>query len=310
MLASPLNTAIVRYLAQGPKSQTDLRGQTGLPAQTTLRAQLNRLVRVGAIEKRRRNRFPGTLEYELTGAGRDLLPPVEILERWLEYSPDGPIPLGSRSAKAVIGVLAEGWSSTMLHALATGPLSLTDLDRVIASLSYPSLERRLGAMRLTGLVRACSSGIHGTPYSATDWLRHGVAPLVATARWERRHLPGTAPRMSGLDLEAVFLLSMPFLQLPREVAGICRLAVEASDGEPQGPSGVIAEVRESQIVSCTTQLNATPDAWATGFVSAWLDALSDGDAGRLELGGDCALVEAVLDSMHGEASRTRSKTHP
>ncbi len=42
----------------------------------------------------------------------------------------------------------------MLRALAAGSLSLTELDRLIGALSYPSLERRLVAMRLAGLVGA------------------------------------------------------------------------------------------------------------------------------------------------------------
>lgn len=308
LLSTPLNTQILRALAEGPKQQAQLRQETGSPAQTTLRAQLKRLEQIGTLEKQRRNRFPGVLEYDLGAAGRDLLFVADSLEDWLGRAPDGPLPLGGNGAKAAVKALAEGWSTTMLRALAGGPLSLTELDRVIAALSYPSLERRLAAMRLAGHVEASSGNGRGTPYAVTEWARRGVGPLATAARWERRHTPKSTARIGRIDIEAAFLLSIPLLSLPTDLSGSCRMAVELPGGREQRLAGVVVGVRRGQIESCTSRLQGTADAWASGSVAAWLDAVIDADANRIEPGGNSNLAGALLDSLHQELFGERSRS--
>jgi len=299
LLAVPLNSLILKALADGPKKQPELRREAGSPAQTTLRAQLKKLVEIGAIDKHRHNRFPGAVDHELTTPGRDLLFVAEVLERWLARSPNGPIRLGSNSAKAAIKALVEGWSTTMLRALAAGPLSLTELDRIISSLSYPSLERRLGAMRLAGQVEARRGEGRGTPYAVTDWLRQGVAPLAAAARWERHRLPEETPPITRIDTEAAFLLAVPLLKLPHNISGSCRMAAEIPNGKERRLAGVMVDVSEGRIPFCATRLEGNPNAWALGSLPAWLSAVIDGDTDRLELGGDCSLARTLLDGLHG-----------
>jgi DNA-binding HxlR family transcriptional regulator len=186
MLAAPLNAQILRALRDGPKQQADLRREAGYPAQTTLRAQLKGLVAAAVIEKRRRNRFPGTLQYELSDPGRDLLTVAETLEAWLAKSPTGQLELGSGAAKAAVKALAEGWAAGMLQALVDAPLTLTELDRSIDELNYPSIERRLAAMRLAGLVEALAGDTRGTPHAPTGWARESMGPIAAAIRWEQR----------------------------------------------------------------------------------------------------------------------------
>jgi DNA-binding HxlR family transcriptional regulator len=298
LLVAPLNALILRALAAGPKQQTELRRETGSPAQTTLRAQLKKLVEIGAIDKQRRNRFPGVLEYELTGSGRGLLVVAHALDRWLGQAPEAPLRLGSGAAKAAIKALAEGWSTTMLRALAAGPLSLTELDRVIGALSYPSLERRLAALRLTGQVEARASNGRGTPYGLTDWAREGVGPLAAAARWERCNLPRDTAPIGRIDAEAIFLLTVPLLSLTDDVSGSCRMAVEIPGGDGRRLAGVVVAVENGRIESCTSRLQGTPNAWALGSAAAWLEAIVDADTDRIEPGGDGRLAHALLDCLH------------
>lgn len=298
VLAAPLNSLILRALEDGSKQQAELQHLTGAPAQTTLRIQLRKLVELGAIEKHRRNRFPGVLQYELTRAGRDLLFVVATLESWLDRAPEGPLSLGGRPAKAAIKALAEGWSTAMLRALAAGPRSLTELDSIISSLSYPSLERRLTAMRLAGQVEARPGDGRSTPYAVTEWLRRGMAALAAAARWERRHLPeGTAP-IGRLETESAFLLTVPLLDLPAELSGNCRMAIEIADGKRRRLAGVTVEVRSGRVVACATRLRGEADAWALGSAGAWLDAVIERDSDRLELGGDGRLARATVDGLN------------
>lgn len=308
LLAAPLNVLILRALAEGTKRQVTLRKETGSPAQTTLRAQLKRLQEADAVETHRHNRFPGVLEYELTVAGRDLLFVADTLERWLGGAPGAPLPLGGNAAKAAIKALAEGWSTTMLRALAAGPLSLTELDRVIGALTYPSLERRLAAMRLAGHVEARSSNGRGTPYALTAWARQGVGPLATAARWERRHMPRDTAPIGRVDVEAAFLLSVPLLSLANDVSGSCRMAVEITGGKERRLAGVLVRIKNGQVESCTSRLQGTPDAWALGSVTAWLEAIIEADTDRIEPGGDGHLARALLDALHRTLFGTEQQT--
>jgi DNA-binding HxlR family transcriptional regulator len=297
LLGSPLNFSILRALADGPRRQSDVRRETGSPAQSTLRAQLKRLTQTGVIERHLQDRFPGTLECQLTDAGDELLFVVSTLEGWLDRHPSGPLSLGGTAAKAAVNAFTEGWSTTMLRALAAEPLSLTELDRLIGPLSYPSLERRLAAMRLAGLVEARPANGRGTPYAVTDWLRQGMAPLAAAARWERRHQPNTTPRVAGLDVETGFLLAVPRLSLPKALTGTCRLAAEVSTGK-RPMAGVTVEVARGAVVFCTTKLEGKPDARALGSIAAWLSAVIDNDLDRLQMSGDCRLSSTLVKSLH------------
>ena len=147
LLAGPLCTPILRAHLDGPLRLPDLRERIGGAAQTTLRGQVGNLRSVGALERQVRSGMPYTVENELTDAGRGILEVAEAVEAWLSQAPQGPIALGSESSKGAIRALVGGWGSTVLRALSARPLSLTELDGVIPDLSYPSLERRLSAMR-------------------------------------------------------------------------------------------------------------------------------------------------------------------
>lgn len=298
LLASPLNSLLLTALSEGPKRQSELRDAAGSPAQTTLRSHLKALSDIGAIVKHRRNLFPGNLELEMTAAGKSLLTVAGTVEHWLRQAPEGPLQLGTPAAKSAIKALADGWSTTILRALAARPLSLTELDHIIASLSYPSLERRLGAMRLADQVEALPTNDRGTPYAVTRWLRQGMAPLTAAARWERRNLEGEAPPITRIDTEAAFLLTVPLLELPEDLSGSCRMAVEIPNGSNPHLAGVMIEVSEGRIASCATRLHGTSNAWASGSPDAWLAALIDADRDGLELGGDGSLARTFLEGLH------------
>ena len=293
LLATPLNSAILRALSGGPMQQSDLQRVTAFPAQSTLRVQLKRMVETGAAVKRRRNRFPGALDYELSESGGELLLVADALERWLARACVAPMELGGRAAKAAIKAFVEAWSTTMLRALATGPLSLTDLDGIIGSLSYPSLERRLAAMRLAGLAEPCAGRSRRTPHTITEWAREGIVPLMAAIRWELRH--GATPPAERIDAEAAFLLGAPLLRLPGAASGACRLT--ATIGDDDRPASVMAVIERGRIVTCTTRVDDQVDAWATGSYSDWLGALLEPRGELLVLGGACELVATLIVGM-------------
>lgn len=292
LLITPLIGLILKTLQDGPMRPADLRTRLGGPAQTTLRGHLSRLVDFGAVSKQP----PGAREYNLTDMGRELLLVTRILEGWLEDAPNGPIALGSEAAKGTVKALVGGWQSAMLRALAARPLSLTELDRLIGSISYPSLERRLSAMRSTSLVKAMPNG-DGTPYAVTQWGRRGVGPISAAARFERRYLAEETPGLKPIDVEAIFMLAAPEAPLPSNADGVCQLVAEMQDGK-RHLAGVEIRVDRGKIVSCVSRVDSEPRNWALGGCVGWLDALVECRTERLSIGGDEQLVRNVVYGLH------------
>jgi DNA-binding HxlR family transcriptional regulator len=256
------------------------------------------LTEAGIVERRQQRQFPSPVEYELTRAGDDLLSVATVVADWLRLSPQGPLQLGGNLAKSATKALVDGWSSGIVRALASRPLALTELSRLISSLSYPSLERRLGAMRIAGLIERCSGDGRGRPYGITPWLRLGSSPLTAAARWERKHLSDETPPIRRLDIEAVFLLALPLVSLSEDRSGVCRLAVDTSTGRQHRQAGVMVQVEAGSISGCGTRLDGPVDASASGSAFAWMGAVSDRRPSRLDLGGDRDLAAGLIEALH------------
>ncbi len=299
VLAAPLNLQIIRALADRPMRLAELRKETGLPAQTTLRGHLASLVEIGVLTKRPTRRMPYAVENELTPMGLELFAVADRLEIWLGQAPDGPITHEMGAAKGAIKALVDGWESKMMRALAARPLSLTQLDRLITDLSYPALERRLASMRLAGLVEAQpSQGVAGTPYAVTTWARLGVAPLMAASHCERLYMEDEGAPVTQIDIEAAFLLATPLVGLQPDVAGSCQLEVEASPGAAHGPTGVRVTVEQGRVASCVSRLGERPSAFATGSPFKWFRAVQEGKVEQLRFGPDDGLARAIVDGLH------------
>src|SRR3954467_9593629 len=144
LLSLPLNVQVLSALSDEELSLADLSQAVGHPPATTLRSYLKALADLGVVERRQEGCFPGTVAYSLARPGERLLLVVSALQSWLGEAPDGPIVLGDPAAKSAIKALVEGWNAAIVRALAARPLALTELARLIASISYPTLERRRG----------------------------------------------------------------------------------------------------------------------------------------------------------------------
>lgn len=296
VLATPLNLLILRALAERPMRLAELRRATGLPAQTTLRGHLASLAEIGVVDKRPTQQMPYAVENELTPMGRRLLEVAERLEDWLSQAPEGPISLESGGAKGVIKAFVDGWGSTIMRGLAWQPMSLTELDRRIADLSYPALERRLASMRMAGLIEARPSRGAGTPYTVTEWARRGVVPLAVASNCELLHMRDRAAPVTQIDIEAAFMLATPLVGMPPDVAGACQLKVEA--GTIREPAGVTVKVEDGKVVACDSELEPSPSTYAVGSPSKWFHAVMDGDVAELRFGGGRQLAEGLVRGLH------------
>ena len=301
LLANPLHGRIVRAHSEQHLRLAELHERTGWPAQTTLRAAIRTLREFGILDRCEVSRMPYGVANELTPAGREVLFVTEVVERWLAKGPQGPIPVDSDAAKGAIKALAEGWSSTMVRALAYEPASLTELDQRIPGMSYPSLERRLSRLRSTHQVAPSAAEGRGQPFEVTDWLRHSVAPLCAAGRCERRHMREESAPITPVEVEASFLLSVPIAPLPGSANGACVLSVpaESEDGNGSDPNlaGVTVEVEHGTVTRCVPHLEPGTPTWALGSPSTWLNAVIDGELQRLRFGG--ASPQLAVDLVHG-----------
>lgn len=220
------------------------------------------------------------------------------VEQWLQRAPGGALKIGSEEADAAVLALAEGWSKAVVHALAARPMTLTELDGAVGGFGREALEPRLAAMRDAGLVEARPGDAEGALYAATDWLRAGIAPLLAAARFEHHFDPAELPKIETLDVEAGFLLTLPLVELPAELTGLCRLVVELPRVDVILPAGAMARVEGGRVVSCTPRLGEEADAFATGPPTAWMDAVINPPASRVIPEGDERLARALIEGLH------------
>jgi DNA-binding HxlR family transcriptional regulator len=237
-------------------------------------------------------------QYRIGSRGREALFVAFVIERWLQNAPQGPVPFECKEAESAVTALAKGWSATVVHALAREPLTFDELYETIEGVSQRALTRRLDAMLSTGQIEALPDGAGGAIYTLTDWLRAGIAPLIASARLERRDPTDSMAPIDALDVEAGFRLSLPLLELPKELSGRCRLGLNLAEDESSALTGVTAQIELGRVVSCTSGLEAKANAWAAATASDWLDTVIEPDAKRVRTGGDRWLASAVVTAVH------------
>lgn len=291
----------MRALADQPKRLADLRSDLGGPAQSTLRGNLTKLMELGVLERGGTGERPSALAYQLTEFGRDLLLAVSAVEAWLRLAPQGPVEFESTAAKIAIKALIGGWASTIVRALAARPLTLTELDKLIDSYTYPALERRLSAMRLAGLIEVDPEvdGSTGRHYTVSSWLRRAIGPLSVAARCERRHMPSTTAPIGRLDVESAFLLVVPLLSTVSGAAGNFQLAVEGGRADTGRPwAGAQVTFDKGSVASCVARLEAQPENWVLGLPSAWLEAVIGRDPDALRFGGELEVGREIIKGLH------------
>lgn len=236
-------------------------------------------------------------QYTIGNEGREALFVAAVIERWLGQAPDGPIEYGSALAKRTVAVLGEGWSAAVVHALAREPMTSAELDEAVDGLERRQLQRHLVAMRGVGLLEALGEGGE-TLYAMTDWLRRGIAPLIASARLERgKDVEGATP-VDGFDVEAGFRMALGLVEAPEELSGVCRLRLNLDKDREDRLSGVTAVLERGQVVACEAEFERKADAWAHGSLNAWLDTVIDLDAKAIGTGGDAWLTGALVRAIH------------
>jgi DNA-binding HxlR family transcriptional regulator len=258
--------------------------------------------------------MPYSVANQLTDGGHELLSAAELVESWLELAPNGPIAIGSEPAKRTLRALIGGWQSGVLHVLTAGPLSLTELSSVLPEIPYPTLERRLSALRATGQLIASVEGGGAKPCSFSDWGRRAAGPLAAASRWERRHLDDAGAICTTADLEACLHLTLPLVTVPDVHGGSCLLTID-TDAEPPDlahrPARLSIEVENGHASFVGSGVERDSHSRAGGGIEAWTEAMIDGGSGGLCAGGeDPALARAIIAGLHEAVAPARTRRSP
>lgn len=239
---------------------------------------------------------PGRV-YQVSAGGQEALYAGFVVERWLQSAPHGPLDFDGKEAENAVASLAEAWSATVVHALAREPLTYVELEKTVDDVGRRELKRHMRAMDDAGQIESLPGG--GEPlYALTDWMRSGIAPLIASARLERRNpLEGMAP-IEPLDVEAGFRLSLPLVEMPKELTGMCSMALNLAEDESEPLTGVTARIEEGRVVAVTSGLDRKANAWAAATATQWLDTVIEPDAKHVRSGGDRWLAEAAVEALH------------
>lgn len=298
LLGGPRTALILESLAEGPQGLFALRRDIGSAAQSTMRGHLKTLEGLHALTKRWSTDWPSGIEYELTEPGLGLLPVLAGLRDWLRDAPGGPLETGGERARAAIKGLVLGWSTGVSPALASEARSLTELDKRIPAVSYPTIARCLETLRLAEQIETRARDSRGTPYALTDWLRRGLAPLALAGRWEHENEPSEAEPIAREDIAAAISILSPLIDRRKLPAGICQLSlsVPAGGARPKRLMGTI-EVASNGISWGSVYPRQKPDAWASGNARAWFTAILDGDLGGLRPRGDRGLPHDLLTAL-------------
>jgi DNA-binding HxlR family transcriptional regulator len=244
---------------------------------------------------------PGEI-YRVSGGGREMLYAAFVVEQWLQSAPHGPLVFDSKEAESAVTALAEGWSASIVHMLAREPLTFAELEAAVRKVAIEEtgreeLERLVAAMHASRQLEALPGG--GEPiYVLTDWLRAGIAPLIASARLERSNpMEGMAP-IDDLDVEAGFRMALALVELPNQLSGSCRLGFNLDDSESKAMTGVTAEIDQGKAVACRPELDMEADAWAAASAADWLDTVIEPDTDKVRTGGDAWLTKALVEAFH------------
>jgi hypothetical protein len=266
MIASPLTEPILRACTAGPVSVPSF-GPGGRPQ-----------------------------SFQISKRGREAMAVSEVVERWFRQAPAGPIAIASNSAQEAIIAFLDGWESTLLWALADGPVTRAELTGAVEGLSNREIKQHVRKLRGARLVRGGREALE-----ITEWARLGMAPLLAAVHCERRRMSDRAP-LTQIELETALRLAIPLVRIDSAQTGSCLLAVEPATSKRRkvpGPAGVRVEIADGAIVSCAAAELEDPPAWAAGTIDAWLQAVRHGRLDRLRFGGqEPNRASALVEGMH------------
>ena len=192
------------------------------------------------------------------------------------------------------------WSATLTHALASGPLTLAELERALAAVLDPeALEQQLESLVNSGQAEALYGTGREPSYALTDWGREAISPIVAAVRYEQRYPEDDVLAPDVFDVEAAFEMALPLLRLPAELRGTCRAGVRlpGAEGEDLGRR-LDRECRGRSRRHLLPTARPRPRDLGHRHAAQWSEAVIDPAAAGLDVGGDIELAQGLIEALH------------
>jgi hypothetical protein len=236
-------------------------------------------------------------QFGITPAGVEFLNLMGVFTAWLRQCPAGPMNFEAVAYPAIDALLC-GWASAAIHAFAAEPLTVPEACERVGVLPLEAIAIRVAAMDQHGLLEALPHGAEPR-YAPSDWLRRGIAPILAAMRMDLRHSSAPAAPIAVADVEAVFQLALPLLRLPADAGGSCALAMQLDAEVSEDPVGVTVQVEEGRVVALEPGIDEDADALAIASAADWLETLIEFDVDRIETCGEGPLAGLLVDGLHG-----------
>jgi DNA-binding HxlR family transcriptional regulator len=189
--------------------------------------------------------------------------------------------------------------------LAAGPRRFVELQRVLPGISTEQLRSRLNRMVADGMLtrKRYREVPPRVDYELTERARELMPILGELARWGYEWAWSRPRASESVDLGAIFRLA-PGLLDRAAGAGTVEFVVDDADGQ-----GTYSFTLSDDAVSIEERPADSPDARVHANAEGWIKAFSpERDRSGLELSGDQALAEAVLDGLAAAGRRTSART--
>jgi DNA-binding HxlR family transcriptional regulator len=190
--------------------------------------------------------------------------------------------------------------------LSGGPRRFVELQRVLPGISTEQLRSRLNRMVADGMLtrKRYREVPPRVDYELTERARDLMPILGALARWGYEWAWGTPRPSERLDIGAIFRLAPGLVRLRHGARGTVELIVLGGKQGGGAASYVIGLSGGRAAIDERRETDADADARVGGTQAAWIAALSPaGDREGLEISGDRALAERLLDSIGADAQR-------
>jgi HxlR-like helix-turn-helix/SCP-2 sterol transfer family len=143
-------------------------------------------------------------------------------------------------------------------------------------------------------------------YELTERARELMPILGELARWGYEWAWSTPRSHESVDIGAIFRLAPGLLQPVKDLQGTIELNV--TDGKDGEGASYSLNASGDQI-SIEEKATERPDAKVSGDTAAWVAALSpDHDRSGLQVTGDRAIVERLLDSLVASGRRAAASS--
>ena len=193
-----------------------------------------------------------------------------------------------------LDLVGDKWTLLIVRDLAAGPRRFVELQRVLPGISTEQLRSRLNRMVADEMLtrKRYREVPPRVEYDLTPRGRKLMPVLGALARWGYEWAWGDPRESETVDVGAIFRLAPGLIQ-PNGSSGTVELRVKHGDQNQcyrcaMSDEGVHVVEREA----------LRPEARIAGSQSDWIRALSpDRDLGALQISGDRALAEILLQSL-------------